>query len=139
MFTEDYVLRQISLLVAVLMKVTGLAKGGEYQDAHQVIDQTIEEVFGLDAEIVKQLDEPGLTSLLTSAYGIDLGKYYLLAGLLDAEGDVLASQHREKESRQDYQRALDLYLKLSANPPADLEQEIQLKILEIQKKLDLQD
>ena len=45
MFTEDYVLRQISLLVAVLAKIAGLKKAGKYQEAQTTHDQAIEEVF----------------------------------------------------------------------------------------------
>ena len=139
MFTEDYVLRQISLLVAVLAKIAGLKKAGKYQEAQTSIDQAIEEVFGLDAGIIKQLDDTSLTSLLTSAYGIDTGKLFFLAGLFEAEGDLLAAQQRKKESQQNHQHALDLLLAISAFPATNLEAEVSSKINALQMKLDSQD
>jgi len=139
MFTEDYILRQISLLVAVLAKIAGLKKAGKYQEAQKIIDQAIEGVFGLEAGIIKQLDDHSLTSLLTSAYGIDMGKLYFLAGLFEAEGDLLAAQQRKKEGQQSHQRALDLLLAISASPASNLEADISSKINALQKKLDIQD
>jgi hypothetical protein len=135
MFIEDYILRQIAQLVAVIMKIAGLKKAGEYQEAYKTIDQTIEEMFGLDANIVKQLDDNSLFGLLATANGIDLGKLYALADILKTEGDVLAAQRCEKESRQSYQRALDLFLELSARSTAELETEVLPKINELQKRL----
>jgi len=135
MFIEDYILRQIAQLVAVLTKIAGLKKAGKYQEAYKTIDQTVEEMFGLDANIVKQLDDNILFGLLTTENGIDLAKIYALADLLKAEGDVLAAQRRKKESRQSYQRALDLFLELSARSTVELEAEVLPKINELQKRL----
>ena len=140
MFTEDYILRQANLLVAVLAKVSGLKKAGEFQEAHKIIDQAIEDAFGLDAGIIKQLDDNGLTNLITTTtYGIDMGKLYTLAGLLEAEGDVLTSQRRKKEGQQSYQRALNLFYEISARPDTNLDADISSKINELQKKLCVQD
>ena len=135
MLTEDYLLRQIAQLVAVLAKIAGLKKAGKYQESYKIINQTIEEAFGLDAGIVKQLDDNSLNNIITTVYGVDVGKLYSLAGLLEAEGDVLAAQHRDIESQQSYQRSLDLFLELSAHPITDLDAEVSSRIIELQKKL----
>jgi hypothetical protein len=139
MFTEDYILRQVNLLVAVLAKITGLKKAGEFQEAQKVIDQAIESAFGLDAGLIKQLDENSLTSLITTTYGIDLGKLHTLAGLLEAEGDVLTAQHRETEAHQSYQRALGLFYEFSSHPDNILDAELSSRINALQKKLGVQD
>lgn len=136
MFTEDFILRQISMLVAVLAKVTGLAKAGKFQEAHQSIDQAIEAVLGLDANIVRNLDHAGLLALFPSMNGLDAGKAFFLAGLLAAEGDVLVQQGQQGASRRKYEQALDLCLSLSASNPAGLEEDLPAMMEELQGKLD---
>jgi hypothetical protein len=135
MFIEDYILRQIALLVAALAKIAGLKKAGEYQEARQVIDQGIAETFGLDAAIVKQMDVHSLAGLVTSANGMDPGKLYRLASLLEAEGEVLSAEGRKAESRQSLQRALEFFIELSTQPAPGLEEKIAAKIEVIQEKL----
>ncbi len=135
MFIEDYILRQIALLVAALAKVAGLQKAGHYQEAYQVIDQGIAELFGLDAGIVRQMDVPSLAALVSGVNGMDMGKLYSLASLLEAEGDVLAGEGRQAESRQSRQRALELFLELSTYPAPGLEAKIASRIQAIQEKL----
>ena len=135
MLTEDYILRQISQLVAILAKVAGLKKAGKYLQASQLIDQTINELTGLEADIVKQFDDRSLINLLTNANGIDVGKLFALADLFKAEGDIFAAQGRQPESQQSYQSALDLFYELSNGSPATLETEVSHRIDELQTKL----
>lgn len=135
MFTEDYLLRQISQLVAVVAKVTGLARAGNFREAYQAIDQAIETSFGMDANIVRNLDRVALLSLLRSTTGLDSGKAFLLASLLAAEGDVLALQGQGNASRQKYEQALDLCLELSTSNLAGMEEELAAQVRELQAKL----
>jgi hypothetical protein len=135
MFIEDFILRQIALLVAVLAKVAGLQKAGQYQEAYQAIDQSLAETFGLDAAIVKRMDVRSLASLITSVNGMDTGKLYSLASLLEAEGEVHAAEGRREESRQSRQHALELFQELAAHPASDLEAKIASRIEAIQEKL----
>ena len=128
-------MRQISQLVAVLAKVTGLAKAGELQKAYQAIDQAIEGALGLDANIVRHLDQAGLLTLLSSGNGLDAGKAYFLANLLAAEGDLLALQKHSAASQQNYAQALDLCLRLSDSKSAGMEEELAAKIQELEGKL----
>jgi hypothetical protein len=139
MFTDDYILRQVNLLVAVLAKIAGLKKAGEFQEAQKVIDQAIESAFGLDAGIIKQLDDNSLISLITTVYGIDMGKLHTLACLLEAEGDVLSAQHRKTEAQKSYQRALDLFYEFSSHPDNILDAELSSRINALQKKLGVQE
>jgi predicted negative regulator of RcsB-dependent stress response len=139
MLFEDYVLRQISLLVAVLAKIAGLKQAGSYQQAYKMIDQTIEETLGLNATIVKQLDDASLMELLSTENGLDLGRIFVLAGLLEAEGDLLLAQHRSQASRERYQHALNLLMELSGRSIPGLEKEIPTKINALQMKLAFQD
>ncbi len=135
MLTEDHILRQISRLAAVLAKVAGLAKAGKFQEAYGLIDRTIEEFLGLNASIVKQLDDHSLLNHLTTQNGLDFMKLIALADLLSAEGDVLILQGYDIEGQQDYQRALDLYREVSSQNPVPLQNELAQKIKELMNKL----
>ena len=135
MLTEDYILRQISLLAAILAKVAGLSRAGQFQEAHRMIDQAVEETLGLNASIVNQMDEPGLLNLLTTLNGLDSAKAFVVANLIEAEGDTFALQGREDESRQCYQRALHLLLETTSQSPDGLEQIVSQKIDELERKL----
>lgn len=139
MLFEDYILRQISQLVAVLAKIAGLKQAGAYQEASKLIDQTIQETLGLNANIVKQLDDGSLIDLLSTESGIDLGRIFVLAGLLEAEGDLFSAQQRSQASRESYQHALNLLLELSNHAIPGLEKEVTSKIDALQKKLAFQD
>ena len=139
MLFEDYILRQISQLVAVLAKIAGFKQAGSYQEAFKIIDQTIEETRGLNASIVKQLDDSRLIDLLSTENGIDLGRIYVLAGLLEAEGDLFSAQQRSQASRESYQHALNLFRELSSHSIPGLEKEVSSKINALQVKLAFQD
>jgi hypothetical protein len=56
MFTEDYLMRIINLAIATLMISIGLKKAGKYSEARQVIQQAIEQLTTLPANIVDQMD-----------------------------------------------------------------------------------
>jgi len=135
MFFEDFILRQIAFAAAVAAKVLGLSKTGQFNEAYEMIDQTIEEMFGLKADIVKQMNDEGLVSLLTSSQFVDSDKLFALANLFIVEGDVFASQKRNPESQQSYQRALNLFNIFSSHYPDRLDTDIQAWINELQKKI----
>ncbi|GEM_PF-2401381 len=135
MLTEDHILRQIAQFVAVLAKILGLSKAGQFQEACSLIDQAIEGLLGLNANIVKGMDEAGLVTLLTTGLGLDCGKLVVLADLFNVEGDVFAAQQRPNESKDSYQRALNLYYVFTAECKVDVETDILAKIEALEKMI----
>jgi hypothetical protein len=136
MFFEDFIIRQIALAAAVATKVLGLSKVGQFNEAYELIDRAIEEMLGLKAGVVKQMNDEGLVNLLRSSQFVDSDKLFALANLFIVEGDVLASQKRGTESQQSYQRALDLFGIFSRYYPDRLETDIQAWIKELRQKMD---
>ena len=57
MLTEDYLMRMINQAIAALLKVAGLKKAGRNQEALEVIEQAFEQLLGLPASLVEQMDE----------------------------------------------------------------------------------
>ena len=136
MFFEDFIIRQIALAAVVAAKVLGLARAGNYNEAYALIDQSIEEMLGLKAEIVKQMNDEGLVNLLSLSQVVDTDKLFALANLFIVEGDVLAAQQRKAESMQSYLRARDLFDIFSDHYPDQMEAEIQAWIRELERKME---
>jgi hypothetical protein len=57
MFTEDYIMRMINQMIIVLASIIGFRKAGQFQEAQQLINQSLEQLLGLDAGLLKQMDE----------------------------------------------------------------------------------
>jgi len=106
LFSEDFVLRQINLAIAVLARVLRLKQAGQRQEAGEAIDQAVEALLGLRAGLVKQLDDQRLLALCFTQNEVDIGRIAVLADLFNEEGEILALEQRPEESAQAYTRAL---------------------------------
>jgi tetratricopeptide (TPR) repeat protein len=109
-YTDDFILRMINQAVAVLLQVAGLRQAKQYQQAQQAIDQSLEQLLGLRADLLKQLDDEVIFGMLTLQDRLDIERVVVIAELFKAEGDILADQNRLAESQQSYLRALNFYL-----------------------------
>jgi len=118
MLTDDYIIRMINQAIDVLIRVINLKASGEYQQAQQLIEQSLEQLIGLRIDLLQSLDDQNILGTL-SINGIpDANRILLVADLFKEEGDVLASQNMVTSSIRSYQRALYFYLiyENSTNP-----------------------
>ncbi len=112
MLTEDYIMRMINLAVAALLKAIGLKKAGKYAEALQALDQAFEQLTGLPASVLKQLDDAGLLTALAPQGQVDTGRLAVLADLFREEGEVFDLQGRSDAGASPAARALRLYLEV---------------------------
>ena len=131
MLTEDYIMRMINQMVAVLAKLIGLKDAGQYQSAQQVIDQSLEQLLGLKPELLKHMDDSSILNLLTSQGELGTERLYILAELYRHEGDILIAQNRTQEAIFDYQRALSFYLQLPDDQKDQDSSKIKQKITDL--------
>jgi tetratricopeptide (TPR) repeat protein len=131
MLTEDYIMRMINQMVAVLAKLIGLKDAGQYQSAQQVIDQSLEQLLGLKPELLKHMDDSSILNLLTSQGELGTERLYILAELYRHEGDILLAQNRTQEALFDYQRALYFFLQLPDNQKDQDSSKIKQKITDL--------
>jgi tetratricopeptide (TPR) repeat protein len=110
MFSEDYILRMIRMATAAMAQILRLKKGGQYPQAIQAIDQTLEEVLGLKADLIRALEDESVLSSLTQHEQLDTDRLLILADLFYEEGDILAKQGRPAASQASSLRALNFYL-----------------------------
>ena len=130
MYTEDFILRMINQAVAVLLQIAGFRQAKQYQQAQQAIDQSLEQLLGLRADLLKQLDDDVIFRMLTLQGHLDIERVLVVAELFKAEGDILADQNRMVESQQKYLRALNFYLEANLSdqnisPPTKLVEQVE--------------
>jgi hypothetical protein len=83
-----------------------------YTDGLFLLDQTMETLIGLKADLLNNLDEEGLISILTGPDGLDTDRLQLVADLTKSQADIYAAQDMHQESSWRYQRALKFYLEV---------------------------
>ncbi len=125
MLTEDYILRMINLGVAALLRAIGLRKEGHYDQAHQTVQQALEQLTGLRADLLTRLDERGLLDLLSVQEELDHDRTMLIADLYHEQGENFKAQNRPGEACFPQLRALNLALESSLSRP--IEEVIALK------------
>jgi Family of unknown function (DUF6483) len=112
MIRRDYILRQIEQFVATLAKIAGLAKNEQWQEALVVAAGEFQRLTGADAGAVLQMSETELLARLIQgepAQAVE-SKAFMLATLLETNGDLIAGHGRPEESRQYYLKGLHLLL-----------------------------
>lgn len=127
MLTEDYLMRLIRLATLALAKILGLKAAGLYTDALYAIDQMLEQVVGLKADLIKDIEDDSILAMLTRDGKLDTDRLLITAELIKEEADILAAQKQAPESRWRYLRCLNFYLEvvLDGGPtqlPAPVEQ-----------------
>ena len=108
-------MRLIRLATVALARIVGLKASGLYQDALMVIDQVLEQVFGLRPELVRNMDESSLLESLTNIDGLDTDRLYLGAELFHEEAEIFTALGQPEEASWRYQRALSFYLEVVLN------------------------
>ena len=136
MLTEDYIIRMINLAIQALLRIVGLKKGGDYQEALLLIDLTFEQLLGLRSSMAKNLDDERLYYLLTRNAVLDTQRLEMVAELFLQEADIYAALGRVEESHLDYVRALKYFMEVHFNQ-VSRDAAVDEKIAEVLQHLDL--
>ena len=120
MFTEDYLMRIINQVLAVLMNAIGLRKAGKYSEARQAVEQAIEQLTGLPANIVDLMENAGVLSVLTANGQLEVGRLALLADLYQEQGEILFGLGQPVQGSVAFARALRLTLEVALFEDANL-------------------
>jgi hypothetical protein len=136
MLTEDYLIRRINQVIALLMHALGLRKDGQLVAAQTDVDIALELLLGMRASLLKQMDDASLLNLLTVRGELDLERLELAAELFEQEGQILAAQGRPAESYADMLRALNFSLELGLSDRVHLDAERAGRIEDLVKTLE---
>jgi tetratricopeptide (TPR) repeat protein len=126
----------IRQFTGVLARIIGLKSAGQYQEALKETDQTLELFFGMDAELIKSLDDESLFAILMKNDALDVEKPGYIAYLFKEAGDIYKLQNQKFESINCYVHALHFSLKMSNLSETSLPSDISQMIDELIQKLD---
>ena len=139
MLTEDYFMRMINQMLAVLTKIIGLKDVGQYQEAQQIVNQSLEQLLGMPSGLLKQMDDSSVMNILTTQGELVSDRLYMVANLYELEGSLFIDQNRNPEANLDYLRALTFYLEIALKGEHQYSSELNDKIEHLQLKLSDQD
>ena len=120
MLRRDFLLRQIEQFVAVMMRMTGLTKAGQWEEASNIAMSQFKALAGDDVTKLLQMSDTELIARLVegdAGYGMQ-DKIFMLARLFKENGDILKGQGRMEEGNACYVKGLHLLLETAANDPA---------------------
>lgn len=123
MFTEDYLMRIVNQAIAALMIAIGLKKSGKYSEARQAIQQAIEQLTTLPANLVDQMDDGSILSMLTTQGQLEIGRLAILADLYQEQGEILFKLDQSVQSSIAFARALRFNLEVTLSVSTTLSTE----------------
>jgi hypothetical protein len=135
MLSDDYLVRRIMQFAMVMARIFGLKKAGDYPEALQEIDQSLEQLLGMNIELIKIMDEESVHRILTQNGQMDLEKLRLIAELYYAEGEIFFLQNNRLQSEDSYLRSLNQYLYLRLNAETPRPDEVSERIDALVRKL----
>jgi hypothetical protein len=135
MLTEDYIMRMISQALAVLMTALGLKRAGQLNEAQEALDQAVETLLGLNANLANQLDDRSLLDMLTFLGKLDVDRVLVLADIYNERAEVYALQRQPESSQLADQRSLRLYLEAALASEVIPDNELIQKIEPLRLKL----
>lgn len=115
-------MRQFGSMALVLAHILGLRKSAQYDQALQAVDQALETLLGLRADLLNRLDDEKILDALTINGHLDEERLALVAELYYQQGEIWLSLNQPDLANQSFTRSLSFYLE-TANlaAPEDLQ------------------
>ncbi|MDD2891198.1 MAG: DUF6483 family protein [bacterium] len=110
MIKEDYILRMIERLAIAIAKVLKLKETNQHREALVIIDETFQELFGLNSKTISSLPAESIIELLGLNTPEEAQKCFWIADLIKEEADIYELQKDFKTSELKYLDSLELYL-----------------------------
>ena len=107
--SEDALLRMLVAAIAeTIARLALLRTAGQFAQAQQQIDQDLEELLGLKADLARQLSDQKIVEMLTTNEFLDVGRLYYVAELFRQEAEILKAQGQSAFAQTSQVRALSL-------------------------------
>jgi len=116
-------MRIINQAIAASMIAMGLRKAGRYSEARQAIQQAIEQLTTLPANLVDQMDDVSILSMLTAQGQLDVGRLATLADLYQEQGEILIKLEQSVQGSIAFARALHFILEVAMSEASNLSTE----------------
>lgn len=111
--SEDTLLRMLVAAIAeTIARLALLRTAGNFEKALEVIDQNLEELLGLKADLVRQLDDSQIVEMLTNNDFLDVARLYHVAEIFRQEGEIRGELGQTAQAQICQIRAFNLYLEV---------------------------
>ena len=131
MLTEDYLIRRINQVIALLLHAVGLRQNGQIQAALTDIDIALELLVGMRSHLIKGMSDASILEMLTVRGELDMERLALVADLFKEEGQLFQAGNQPQAARQDFTRALSFSLEVALADMASLRPEQIASIAEV--------
>jgi hypothetical protein len=95
-----------------LMIAIGLRKAGKYSEALQAVQQAIEQLTTLPANLIDQMDDSSILSTVSAQGKLDIGRLAILADIYQEQGEILIKQDKPTQGIPAFARALRFILEV---------------------------
>jgi tetratricopeptide (TPR) repeat protein len=111
--SEDTLLRMLVAAIAeTIARLAMLRTAGKLEQALEVIDHNLEELLGLKANLVRQLDDTKIVEMLTNNDFLDVASLYHVAETFRQEGEIRTEMGQIAQAQNCQVRALNLFLEV---------------------------
>jgi len=111
--SEDELLRMlVTAITETVARLTHLRTAGNYEESLEVIDENLEELLGLRADLVRQLDDWQIKDMLTVNEYLDVERLYHVAVMFRLEGEIYRDQGQAESAKISQIRALNLFVEV---------------------------
>jgi hypothetical protein len=102
----------VTAISETVARLANLRTVGNYEKSFEVIDQNLEELLGLKADLVRQLDDKQILDMLTVNEYLDVARLYHVAELFRLEGEIYRDQGQTELAQISQTRALNLFVEV---------------------------
>ncbi|MDE3058630.1 MAG: hypothetical protein KGJ59_11810 [Bacteroidota bacterium] len=120
MLEQDYFMRMISQLTAVLSEVLFHKKAQQMEEARGGIRTGVKSLLGFDLDLLHSFSDAQILELLNTSGELDAAKCYATAMLLKEEAGIDAVEGKTAESVGTAEKALSLMLEMILSGAAGL-------------------
>ena len=135
MLTEDYLIRRINQVIALILHAVGLRKDGQIQAALTNVDIALELLLGMRSNLIKGISDASILQILTVRGKLDIERLALVADLFKEEGLLFTAENQLQAGRQDFLRALNFSLEVALADMANLRPEQIASIAEVSQSV----
>jgi tetratricopeptide (TPR) repeat protein len=112
MIERDYIMRQIALLTATILKVLGLKAEKDYPRAFDELQKGCRQLVGNDLDMMLKMSIKDLVQLYAGDQSIGTSRLYALGILLYEHGNLLIENDQQYLSEKSYLRSLEALLEV---------------------------
>jgi tetratricopeptide (TPR) repeat protein len=112
MLRNDYLMRLIEQFTQAIALILGFKKAKEYKKSLTAIQDTVQQIFGVDAKFIDTIPEEDLLILLKVDGNIDPDRAVMIAALQRITGEIYEAQKELDLSYFAYLKSLTLYLEV---------------------------